>query len=149
MLPDFFGKDPLAQLFGKRVLFFEPLDPFPLGSEPPRLLESGALRNTTLRATGHAHRFPVREDLWPHRTLVRYRITATDLNSASVRIPSTDDPRKNFALYVYDGGVHNASDGVHNIGVEAAAYGHAGWAGAKSYYWTFPTVSQTAFVRHP
>ncbi len=39
----------------------------------------------------------------PHRTLVRYRINATDLGGASARVPSTDDPRKNFAVFVYDG----------------------------------------------
>jgi len=52
-------------------------------------------------------------------------------------------------LYETSSGVKNASDGVRDIGVDAAAYGHAGWAGAKSYYWTFPTDSQTTFVRHP
>ena len=39
----------------------------------------------------------------PHRTLVRYRINANDLTALSTRVPSTDDPRKNFALFVYDG----------------------------------------------
>ncbi len=37
-----------------------------------------------------------------HRTLVRYRIIATDLKGASVRVPDVKDPRKNFAAYVYD-----------------------------------------------
>ena len=39
----------------------------------------------------------------PHRTLVRYRIFATDLAGAAVRLPATDDPRKNYAFFVYDG----------------------------------------------
>ncbi|MES2569679.1 MAG: lamin tail domain-containing protein, partial [Verrucomicrobiota bacterium] len=39
----------------------------------------------------------------PHRTLVRYRILANDLQGASVRIPAADDPRKNYAYYVYNG----------------------------------------------
>ncbi len=39
----------------------------------------------------------------PHRTLVRYRINATDLTSLNTRVPSIDDPRKNFAFFVYDG----------------------------------------------
>lgn len=38
----------------------------------------------------------------PHRALVRYRITAADLGGTAVRVPAADDPRKNFALYVYD-----------------------------------------------
>lgn len=38
----------------------------------------------------------------PHRALVRYRITATDLTGASLRVPAENDPRKNFALFVYD-----------------------------------------------
>jgi hypothetical protein len=39
----------------------------------------------------------------PHRTLVRYRITAADLGGQNVRLPATDDPRLNFACFVYDG----------------------------------------------
>ena len=39
----------------------------------------------------------------PNRTLVRYRITATDTLAASVRVPYTDDPSLNFAAFVYDG----------------------------------------------
>lgn len=39
----------------------------------------------------------------PHRTLVRYRINASDLTALNTRVPSTDDPRKNFAVFVYDG----------------------------------------------
>jgi len=38
-----------------------------------------------------------------HRTLVRYRITATDLGGASVRVPYAGDPSLNFAWFVYDG----------------------------------------------
>ncbi len=38
-----------------------------------------------------------------HRTLVRYRITATDLPGASRRAPFEDDPSLNFACFVYDG----------------------------------------------
>ncbi len=38
----------------------------------------------------------------PHRALVRYRIIASDLQSATVRVPDASDPRKNFAAYVYD-----------------------------------------------
>jgi hypothetical protein len=39
----------------------------------------------------------------PHRTLVRYRITAQDLGGQQVRVPAVDDPRKNFTVYVYNG----------------------------------------------
>ena len=39
----------------------------------------------------------------PHRTLLRYRITVTDNNGASVRIPYPDDPAANFACFIYDG----------------------------------------------
>lgn len=38
----------------------------------------------------------------PHRTLIRYRILATDLTGNSVRIPSATDPRRNFAAYSYN-----------------------------------------------
>ena len=39
----------------------------------------------------------------PHRTLVRYRITAQDLTGLQVRVPAADDPRRNFAFFVYNG----------------------------------------------
>jgi len=41
----------------------------------------------------------------PNRTLVRYRIVATDERDppASVQVPYSDDPSLNFAYYVYDG----------------------------------------------
>lgn len=39
----------------------------------------------------------------PHRTLVRYRITAADPAGVSVRVPYPDDPSLNFAYFVYDG----------------------------------------------
>jgi hypothetical protein len=38
-----------------------------------------------------------------HRTLVRYRITCTDVLGASRRAPFEDDPSLNFAYFVYDG----------------------------------------------
>ena len=38
-----------------------------------------------------------------NRTLVRYRITATDSAGSSVRVPYEDDPSLNFAAFVYDG----------------------------------------------
>lgn len=40
-----------------------------------------------------------------HRTLVRYRIQASDqsLSQASVQVPYADDPSLNFACFVYDG----------------------------------------------
>lgn len=38
-----------------------------------------------------------------NRTLVRYRITATDGDGSQVRVPYADDPSLNFAAYVYDG----------------------------------------------
>jgi len=38
-----------------------------------------------------------------HRTLVRYRITCTDLLGASRRAPFEDDSSLNFAYFVYDG----------------------------------------------
>jgi hypothetical protein len=39
----------------------------------------------------------------PHRTLVRYRITATDLPGTAIRVPYDDDESRNFAYFVYDG----------------------------------------------
>ena len=39
----------------------------------------------------------------PNRTLVRYRIRATDREGASVRVPYPDDPSLNFAYFVYNG----------------------------------------------
>ena len=47
--------------------------------------------------------FTARIPAQPHRTLVRYRVTATDLASATVRVPGTDDPRKNYAYFAYNG----------------------------------------------
>ncbi len=38
-----------------------------------------------------------------HRTLVRYRLVATDSGGAAVRLPLPDDPSLNFACFVYDG----------------------------------------------
>ena len=38
-----------------------------------------------------------------HRTLVRYRVTATDLAGLSVRAPFADDESRNFACFVYNG----------------------------------------------
>jgi hypothetical protein len=39
----------------------------------------------------------------PNRTLLRYRITATDTLGASRRAPFEDDPSLNFAWFVYEG----------------------------------------------
>ena len=39
----------------------------------------------------------------PHRTLVRYRIFATDLPGVAARAPSVDDSMMNFACFVYNG----------------------------------------------
>jgi len=39
----------------------------------------------------------------PHRTIVRYRITAEDTLGMAVTGPYPDDPSLNFAYYVYDG----------------------------------------------
>ena len=38
-----------------------------------------------------------------HRRLMRYRITATDGQAQSLRVPYADDPQPNFAYFVYDG----------------------------------------------
>ncbi len=38
-----------------------------------------------------------------NRTLVRYRITATDSTGSSVLVPYADDPSLNFAYFVYNG----------------------------------------------
>jgi len=37
----------------------------------------------------------------PHRTLIRYRIVATDLTGNIRTIPAANDPRRNFAAYSY------------------------------------------------
>lgn len=47
--------------------------------------------------------FVARIPAQPHRTLVRYRITAADLAGVSARFPAANDPRKNYAFFVYDG----------------------------------------------
>lgn len=39
----------------------------------------------------------------PHRSLVRYRLTATDMQKNRVRVPFADDTQPNFAYFVYDG----------------------------------------------
>jgi hypothetical protein len=39
----------------------------------------------------------------PHRSLVRYRITATDTTGATTKFPYEDDPSPNLAYFVYDG----------------------------------------------
>lgn len=39
----------------------------------------------------------------PHRTLVRYRMTVSDLAGAEVRVPYEDDGQLNFAYFHYDG----------------------------------------------
>ena len=41
----------------------------------------------------------VPSDVQKHRTLVRYRITATDKKGLSVTVPYTDDPQPNFAYF--------------------------------------------------
>lgn len=38
-----------------------------------------------------------------NRTLVRYRIIATDMLGASVQVPYADDPALNFACFIYNG----------------------------------------------
>ncbi|MBM3848341.1 MAG: hypothetical protein FJ405_18895, partial [Verrucomicrobia bacterium] len=38
-----------------------------------------------------------------NRTLIRYRILATDSEGTSVQVPYSDDPSLNFAAYVYNG----------------------------------------------
>ena len=38
-----------------------------------------------------------------HRTLVRYRISATDGVGSSISVPYADDPQPNFAYFCYDG----------------------------------------------
>jgi len=40
---------------------------------------------------------------FPNRTLVRYRIQASDKNGATVQVPYSDDPSLNFAYFVYNG----------------------------------------------
>ncbi|MEZ6121331.1 MAG: lamin tail domain-containing protein [Pirellulaceae bacterium] len=42
-------------------------------------------------------------ELQTHRRLVRYRISATDVNGTSVQTPYADDVQSNFAYFVYDG----------------------------------------------
>ncbi len=38
-----------------------------------------------------------------HRSLMRYRLTASDTKGASIQVPYADDPQPNFAYFVYDG----------------------------------------------
>jgi hypothetical protein len=38
-----------------------------------------------------------------HRSLVRYRVFATDLPGLTAQYPAADDPSRNFACYVYNG----------------------------------------------
>ena len=57
------------------------------------------------------------------RTLVRYRVTATDVDGASVRVPYADDPSLNFAYFVYDGvPVYEASK--RSVHPDGAPYTH-------------------------
>ncbi len=62
------------------------------------MVDDGSVAGDTAGDGVFTGRIPAR----PHRTLVRYRIVATDLGGASVTVPSADDPRKNFAYFVYN-----------------------------------------------
>ncbi len=46
--------------------------------------------------------FTARIPAQAHRALVRYRIVAADLGGASVTVPAADDPRKNYAFFVFN-----------------------------------------------
>ncbi len=57
----------------------------------------------------------------PNRTLLRYRITATDMPGASVRIPYADDPSLNFACFIYNG-VPAYTAGTRTVRPEGTGY---------------------------
>lgn len=56
---------------------------------------------TSLSETNYQVELPAA--LQKHRRLVRYRITATGVNSERVVAPASDDPEPNFAYFVSDG----------------------------------------------
>ncbi|MBN2475232.1 MAG: lamin tail domain-containing protein [Pirellulales bacterium] len=56
-----------------------------------------------------------------NRTLVRYRITATDAVASSVTAPYLDDPSRNFAFYVYNG-VPEYQTTIRSVRPEGAGY---------------------------
>lgn len=87
-------------------LLANPLQPLPLN---PAFENAANWTTVTMTDNGSVEGdvagdgiFTARIAARPHRTLVRYRIVATDLGGASVTIPLANDPRKNFAFYVYN-----------------------------------------------
>lgn len=56
-----------------------------------------------------------------NRTLVRYRIEASDTNADSIRVPYADDGSLNFACFVYNGVPDYAVDGDTSVHPDAQA----------------------------
>ncbi|YCM44421.1 lamin tail domain-containing protein [Verrucomicrobiaceae bacterium 227] len=75
-----------------------PLSPNPAFEDPANWTSV-----TMAPVADESDRFEATIPAQAHRTLVRYRITATDSLGASVRAPAWDDPSKNFAAFVYNG----------------------------------------------
>jgi hypothetical protein len=75
-----------------------------------------------------------------HRTLVRYRITATDLAGASARIPSADDPRMNFAYFVYNA--------VPNFVAGSQIFGSSALGTLPVYHWLTRSTDFTKMLAY-
>ena len=72
-----------------------------------------------------------------NRTLVRYRVTASDTGGNSVRVPYPDDPSLNFAAFVYNG----IPDFVANT---RSVTGQVGYVHPKSVLTSLPVYSLLA-----
>jgi len=68
------------------------------------------------QAGDHVYTAVLPGELQAHRQLIRYRISATDVDGSSITGPYNDDPTPNFAYYTYD----TTPDWVAEEGVRGA-----------------------------
>ena len=59
--------------------------------------------NGDLTASDDTYSVEIPAAVQVHRRLIRYRIIVEDAGGRSLRVPYADDPRPNFAYFVYDG----------------------------------------------
>ncbi len=75
-----------------------------------------------------------------HRSLVRYRIVATDLASASVQNPLPDDPNLNHAVFVYNG--------VPDYSGPTALYTKSALETLPVYHWIMRPEDRTSLLAY-